>query len=79
MNPQGELVNRVVYISKCSGCRNLEPVSVSPTPKGCVLVSTRDENGDCVGHDSAYAFNSIVSDIILEFYESSNQFMLRRV
>ena len=60
-------MNRVVYISKCSGCRNLESVSVSPTPKGCVLVSTRDENGDCVGQDSAYAFNSIVSDIILEF------------
>lgn len=35
--------------------RNLESVSVSPTPKGCVLVSIRDENGDCVGHDSAYA------------------------
>jgi hypothetical protein len=67
VNPQGELVNRVVYISKCSGCRNLESVSVSPTPKGCVLVSTRDENGDCMGQDSAYAFNLNKSDILLRF------------
>jgi hypothetical protein len=67
VNPQGELVNQVVYISKCSGCRSLEPVSVLSTPKGCVLVSIRDENDSCKGHDSAYAFNSIISDIIIEF------------
>ena len=67
MNPQGELVNRVVYISKCSGCGTYESVSVLPTPKGCVLVSNRDENGSCTGHDSAYAFNFSKSDILLKF------------
>lgn len=60
-------MNRVVYISKCSGCGTYESVSVLPTPKGCVLTSIRGENGSCTGHDSAYAFNSIVSDIIIEF------------
>lgn len=43
----------VVYIVKCSGCGTYESVSVSPIPKGCVLVSQRDENGDSVGQDSA--------------------------
>jgi hypothetical protein len=67
VNPQGELVNRVVYISKCSGCRNLESVSVLSTSKGCVLVSIRDENDSSKGHDSAYAFNLNKSDILLRF------------
>ena len=34
------------------------------TLKGCVLVSMRDENGSCKGHDSAYTKISYERDLV---------------